>query len=406
MRYLLTLSLAALLLTISFPRARAVEPIDGYHLVAQDDCGKAKEQPHLAVGGSWTWTDAEKQGLTLDDPRDADVAYHDSAVVFRFVGLRPEAKYKLRVFFFNATDARTETLSVDGRVLDGLVLPRGKAVLRAVDVPRETYRDAVISVVCAKVSGPNAVVSAIELWSDQDGLLGPEGSFIRFRVDALPPGQVKMQITASMKVHYSPWTTKAFSLTPDGITAPGFTPWLDLRKQPGGATGSLIFSVPAGAKGATQFGLVASDSAFIREFDWNEPDGTKLIVDPSLTDVRTFREQERRYYLNALNQTGRVYPLSRPPLLFSNAWGFATGPAAEYMVKTFRLLGFNSVSTGSDAAKYEQLYGWGSQGGQYSPPGYLPFDEAATKAKFTAYYRDFFGPKGRGADSAPGMVSF
>lgn len=40
----------------------------------------------------------------------------------------------------------------------------------------------------------------------------PKGCFIRFRVDALPTGQTKLQVTGYLKIHASPWVTKPFTL--------------------------------------------------------------------------------------------------------------------------------------------------------------------------------------------------
>ncbi len=233
------------------------------------------------------------------------------------------------------------------------------------------------------------------------------GCFVRFRVDALPAGAKSLAVTAIMKIHTSPWNTPAFPLTPkEGATKPGTTPWMNLRSLPGGANGSLILTIPAGAKGATQFATAQADAAVTREIAWDGPDGRKIIVEPGGADIRTFRDQERRYYLRSLDQAGgRLHPLARPPLFFGNAWGRATGGAAEYMVKTFRMMGFNSVVTAEDAAKYEKLYGWHSQGGQYGPPAFIPYDEASSRAAFDEHYRVFFGT-GKGKDSAPGMRIF
>lgn len=235
----------------------------------------------------------------------------------------------------------------------------------------------------------------------------PAGCFVRLRIDALPPGVGSLVVKGHMKIHASPWNTPPFLLTPkEGAAQPGTTPWVDLRSQPGAANGSLILAIPSGARGATRFAPAPDDGAVAREIAWDEPDGTRIIVDPGCADIRTFRDQERRYYLRTLGQTGgQMHPLARPPLFFGNAWGHATGGAAEYMVKSFRLMGFNSVATAEDAAKYETLYGWHSQGGQYGPPGFLPYDEAASQAAFDDHYRGFFST-GKGKDSAPGMRIF
>ena len=235
---------------------------------------------------------------------------------------------------------------------------------------------------------------------------GVAGSFVRFRVDQLPQGQAQMNIAAIMKVHHSPWVLSGLKLTPAPVTQTGWTPWVNLRGLPGGGNGSLIMTIPAGATGMTRFSLYADEGAPVRDIEWSEPDGNKVIVTPDFSDVRTFRDQERRYYQRTLDQTGgQLFPLARPPLFFGNAWGHTAGAAAEYMVKNFRLMGFNSVDTTEDAAKYETLYGWHSQRGQYGPPGFMPYDEGVAREQFMSYYKTFFAT-GKGAGTAPGMRIF
>ncbi|MCX5661111.1 MAG: HEAT repeat domain-containing protein [Planctomycetota bacterium] len=384
-------------------------PHGGMVLVGQDDLGNPAAQPHLIAGAGFALTEEDKKASKIDDDRYLHFAYHESAVQLRFIGLRPEAKYILRVHYFNVTQDRTVRLLADGVELhDAIELPKGKAVVKTVDLPREIYRDAMVTVSCVKTAGTSALMSAIELWSDTPELLGPVGSFVRFRVDALPPETANLKVTGYLKIHSSPWNTQPFALTPkEGVSKAGLTPWVNLRTLPGGASGSLMLGVPAGAKGATQFSLVGTGDAVLREIGWDEPDGTRVIVEPGFMDIRTFREQERRYYLNALQQNwDRLQPLTRPPLMFSNAWGHASGPAAEYMVKTFRVLGLNSVETIADGAKYEEIYGWHSQGGQYSPPGFVPYDEETARGQFAEHYRKFFEKGGKGEGAGPGMRIF
>jgi len=232
------------------------------------------------------------------------------------------------------------------------------------------------------------------------------GSFIRFRVDQLPPNAASLNLTGTMKVHASPWTHQGLKLTPRPVTEPGWTPWVNLAKLPGAAKGSLIINLPAGARGVSRFATRNDDAATVRDIPWDEVGGNRVIITPDFADLRSFRDQERRYYQRTLRQTGeRLYPLTRPPLAFSNAWGYTTGGAAEYMVKSFRLLGFNSVVTSTDAALYERLYGWHSQEGQYSPPGFTPYDEPATGERFAAWYRDYF-TTGKGKGASAGMRVF
>lgn len=232
---------------------------------------------------------------------------------------------------------------------------------------------------------------------------GPAGSYIRFRVDALPESG-GFSLPAELLIHASPWSLRGLNLTPEPIAAVGWTPWVNLAALPGGGNGSLVFSVPEGARGLTRFSRHADEGSPIRDIDWSEPDGTRVIVTPDFGDLRTFREQERRYYQRSLAHTGeRLLPLPRPPLFFGNAWGRATGAAGEYMVKSFRLMGMNCVGTDENQALYETLYGWSSQDAQYQPPQFMPFDEPAALEKYREAYRGFFS--GRAA-AAPGMRVF
>ena len=260
------------------------------------------------------------------------------------------------------------------------------------------------SLFCLAVIG--FLILPVTGFADESKAKAPAGCFVRFRLDEFPAGQNELTITAIMKIHSSPWTLAGLKLTPKPVKKTGWTEYVDLGALPGRANGSLILQIPPGAKGITRFSRAADDSTIVRDLSWQEPDGTRIIVTPDSADVRSFREQERRYYIRSLQQTGeRLYPLARPPLYFSNAWGHTSGGAAEYMVKTFRLLGFNSVETSQDAAKYETLYGWHSQGGQYGPPSFVPYDEAQSRSQFEAYYTKFF-QSGKGAGTASGLRIF
>jgi len=360
-----------------------------FKIVAQDDCGNPKAQPQLTVGGSWTIAADKQAEYKLADLRDINVS-HGPTVTFRYGGLRKDAQYMLRVREMNDGPERAMALFIDGVEIHAAHdIAIGVPQIYTYKIPAETFRDAVVAVEFRKTGGAGAMVSAIELWSDQQSTIGPVGSFMRFRVDAFPEKITQWKFTGSLRIHNAPWVV-ALTFTPNPVTATGYTEWIDLNKLPGRAVGPITLNVPKDGKGATQFSLMADEAMMVRELDWNEPDGTMVIVDAQLANILTFREQERRYYLSALEQAGTVRPLARPPLLFANAWGWAPPNANEYMVKSFRLLGMNSVASSTDRFKYADLYGWGIQDAVYHPPYYLPFDEKETSAKYDAYYKEFF----------------
>ncbi len=376
----------------------------GFQRVTLDDCGVAKQEPHYVfsgTGGDYAWPTNIPGAAVPDDPRFNTILHGNPTVVFSYSGLRPSARYFLKVFYYNPLGDRSVQLAANGVELHGAFTPTKKAVIRSFELPPRLYRRANLTLVFTRVTGDNAVVSAVELWSDQAGLIEAVGSFVRFRVERLPEGQPELKVTAAAG-------GKPFSLTPEAARAPGFTPWVDLRKTPCGANGLLKLSIPPGARGATQFGLVQDDQAIVREIDWSEPDGDRFFVTPGFEDIHTLRDQERRYYLQTAGLArNRLFPLTRPPLLFANAWGWITGGAAEYMVKSFRLLGLNCVATSADLEKYEALYGWGSQGAHYQPPTFMPYDPTNAFQLYLFHYRQYFQTgEGHQKFSSPGLRSF
>ena len=121
------------------------------------------------AGKNWTSTEGEKADLTIPDPRYLCVAYNDGArpVVFRYIGLRPDARYVLRVFYYNIQHdrpLRVQTLSADDSELHGpLELPHGQEIVRTFELRPALYRDAAVTLSFRKVTGLNAIVSAIAM---------------------------------------------------------------------------------------------------------------------------------------------------------------------------------------------------------------------------------------------------
>lgn len=384
-------------------------PTRGFLLVAEDNCGAQGRQPNLVRGSSQSLTPEEENGAVIADPR-LKTFNHGDTVDYRYVGLKAQARYKLRVFCLNGIPARSQTISTDDFELSAnQALPTGKVWSKTFDLPPEIYRDGILDLRFRKTGGQGALVSAIELWSDTPGLLGPPKNLIRFRIDKLP-AKGQTSIGASLKIHRSPWNVSAGFFAPDGrIDAQplphdrtGFSPWYELNALSSfGGECSLLLSVAEGTEGATQFGSYTNAGAFTREIRWGEPDGLRISFVGGLGPFGTFRDQERNNYRMTLDASkGRLFPLARPPLLFGNAWGKTTGGAAEYMVKTFRLLGLNSVTTAEglaveDAAKYAKLYGWKSAEGHYWPPLIFPgfgtvSNVATAKAMTDSYYQKYF----------------
>lgn len=240
----------------------------------------------------------------------------------------------------------------------------------------------------------------------------PPASYIRFRIDRLPKSGVT--ISAMMRVHYDPWQTGRAWLNPTGLnaksaqahTATGYTPWYrlqDLERAPGfgGGMAHLLLSVAGGTvggevDGATQFAVYPHPDDVLREIGWSEPEGLSMSMAPDFKTylhlLRTLRDHARENYERAVTATGdRVFPLTRGELYLGNAWGYARGDDLnDYMVKTLRLLGFNSTSVARDPVGNRRRYGWTSHAGQYWPPAFMPYDDEAAGKKYDAHYAHYF----------------
>jgi len=235
----------------------------------------------------------------------------------------------------------------------------------------------------------------------------PPASYIRFRIAEAPADGVAIQ--ARLRIHADPWSTPAAWLTPSGMSLKervphakaGITRWYrlqDIRYAPAFGRAECHLSVgvtPPTAVGATQFAVFPHDDAVLREIDWQEPEGRHISMATDfathLDRLRTIRDHARENHERAIAATGgRIFPLTRGRLYFSNAWGRATGECFDYMAKSLRLLGFNCVDASADPIRSRQLYGWTSHTGHYWPPAFLPFDKADAHRKYDEHYRHFF----------------
>ena len=227
-------------------------------------------------------------------------------------------------------------------------------------------------------------------------------SYVRFQIDSLPPGKTQLGIRMGAQLHHAPWNTGA-SLAPNGInngkpathSNTGFTRWYRLQDIEnfsgfGGATLSIALSIDPGAKGATEFAVFPHEDHVLRRFDWSEIDGKRLSMRTDFQtfprDLRTLRDYARQHYQMAQWATrGQLFPLTRGPLYFANGGAGDSGAGNDYLVKTLRLLGFNSCAAPDNVAN-SRRYGWEKVGGQYWPPVWMPYNEEETAGRYRSHY--------------------
>lgn len=161
MRWTVVLLLAAPTLLAGATGASAQA---GLEPILYDDCGSPGRQPHTTAS---TWTFAEASVAAPETART--VAFDAQAVVLRYVGLVPDARYALRFTYATEREGpRSQRVLAGGaEVQPATELPRGEAGTYDLTLPDGVASTGAIEVAFERVSGPNAVVSEVWLLSDR-----------------------------------------------------------------------------------------------------------------------------------------------------------------------------------------------------------------------------------------------
>ena len=115
-----------------------LDPPDGFHLVACDDCGFESLQPHCTDGLDFVYSEEHVPYsiVAADDPARS-VSFGWDSVLYRFAELAPEARYKLFVTYLSHDDTRVMALSANGHPLhEAFTLPKQKVTVRQFEIPR------------------------------------------------------------------------------------------------------------------------------------------------------------------------------------------------------------------------------------------------------------------------------
>jgi beta-galactosidase len=136
-----------------------------WHRVAYDNAGEPGKQPHLIRGSAYRYPEENIPAtLIAVDSRARTVAFGES-VLFAYRGLNPAARYRVRMTF--QSDAiREQRMLLDGKAVKGtVVLEKAPPITRDIHVPPAYAEDGLLLVAVERLSGPNAVVSEIEILS-------------------------------------------------------------------------------------------------------------------------------------------------------------------------------------------------------------------------------------------------
>ena len=218
--------------------------------VAYDDAGESAHQPHLIDGENWVFKNAG------DATPAARTCVFGSTIRFGYGGLIAGAAYKIRLTLF-ADEARAMRVKADDVVLGEAKTERDKTTTVEFDVPATARKGTDLHLTIERLSGPNAVVSEVEILSDDSAPLAvlPEPTFDipqlsprPQQVDRVADGAVDLggiwQFTEAVPPVFPP-VTPLDSKVWKTIAVPGEWAMQGFQVKPGTAAAYVrAFSVP------------------------------------------------------------------------------------------------------------------------------------------------------------------
>ncbi len=144
----------------------------GWYSVASVDCGTESGDSFLDTGDSYRYpeSDLSLEKISAADPMRT-VAYGEE-VAYVFGNFQPEAKYAVRISFLSEKGGRIQNLMANDMILqDNIELPDGSPVTLEFELSPAIYQAGEVTIATHRIAGPNAVIAALEIFSDRTGPL-------------------------------------------------------------------------------------------------------------------------------------------------------------------------------------------------------------------------------------------
>ncbi len=165
-------------------------PPEGYHLVAEDNCG-TQSQTHVVAGTSWLYP----QSMVDASLEHRSIVFDNRACVFWYLKPNPEASYKIDVVYVD-NGGRVQRLEANGQEVHGpLELPVRRPRRFLFDVPKAAYADGEkLQLKFIRQTGANAIVSYVRIWSTDPAKLAAPSPQERaaYRPPPPPPPSQKL----------------------------------------------------------------------------------------------------------------------------------------------------------------------------------------------------------------------
>lgn len=146
---------------------------DEWHRVAFDDAGSPGLQPHLITGENYTIPVSDLPASVAPEADGLRTVAFGQIVRFGYAGLKDDAQYRLRLSFVS-DGPRAQRITCDGTVLqEQIKLAAGKVVHVEIAIAPGLASDGEICIELRRLSGPNAIVSEVEVLSSNPTPLEP-----------------------------------------------------------------------------------------------------------------------------------------------------------------------------------------------------------------------------------------
>ncbi len=162
LRYVLTLFILLSVIACLAPLLARDQNPAGFHLVAVDDCGNPAHEAHLVEG-----RDGEIAAslAPMATPEERTIS-EGPEVLYRYPGLAPGERYKLRVVYLGRHAGQTVKLSAGGVELQAqFEEPEHQAAKREIDIPSTAIQNGVLELKFEPADHGEVAVSLLELWS-------------------------------------------------------------------------------------------------------------------------------------------------------------------------------------------------------------------------------------------------
>jgi hypothetical protein len=161
---------------------------DEWHRVAVVAIEGAAPDGFVQSGAIYKYNSSEipPELLPLDDSRRTVI--FANRLEFSFMGLNPAAQYEVRAAFLSDSADRKMEIRAGNEVLDaGFALPLRQLQTKTWPLPAPTHADGLLKLAFHSLSGANAVVSSLEIWStDSTPLKAPPSLAERLAAMAVP----------------------------------------------------------------------------------------------------------------------------------------------------------------------------------------------------------------------------